>query len=117
MEHMTPKSVMSYLRRKRSGQPSRPEKAALWEKGHPRNEALKALKAGELNELKLTSVYRQHSMAETAMYRFKQLITAKLSLRNCNTQVGEAMAGVKAMNKMIGLVANVETWISRAAYR
>jgi len=38
------------------------------------------------------------------MYRFKQLISAKLSLRNYNAQVCEALAGVKAMNKMIGFV-------------
>ncbi len=35
------------------------------------------------------------------MYRFKQLISAKLNLRNYNVQVGEALAGVKAMKKMM----------------
>ena len=77
--------------------------AALWEEGHPRNEAVKALKAGELKQWKQASGYHQRSKAETAMYRFKQLIGAKLSLRNYNAQVGEALAGVKVMNKMIGL--------------
>lgn len=37
------------------------------------------------------------------MYRFKQLIGPKLSLRNYNTQVGEILAGVKVMNTLIGL--------------
>lgn len=37
------------------------------------------------------------------MYRFKQLISSKLSLRNYNAQVGEVLAGVKTMNKMTGL--------------
>jgi hypothetical protein len=77
--------------------------AALWEEGHPRNEAVQALKAGELKEWKRASGYHQRSKAETAMYRFKQLISAKLSLRNYNAQVGEALAGVKAINKMTGL--------------
>ena len=41
---------------------------------------------------------------ETAMYRrVKQLIGAKLSLRNYNAQVGEALAWVKAINRMTGL--------------
>ena len=41
----------------------------------------------------------QRSIAETAMYRFKQLIGPKLSLRSYNAQVGEILAGVKVMNK------------------
>ncbi|MCF1432106.1 MAG: hypothetical protein LPH20_15025, partial [Shewanella sp.] len=35
--------------------------------------------------------------------RYKQLISPKLSLRDYDAQVGEALAGVKAMNKVIGL--------------
>lgn len=37
------------------------------------------------------------------MYRFKQLISSTLSLINYNAKVSEALAGVKAMNKMTGL--------------
>ena len=37
------------------------------------------------------------------MYRYKQLNSAKLSLRDYNAQVGEIMAGIKVMNKVIGL--------------
>ena len=37
------------------------------------------------------------------MYRYKQLISPKLSLRNLNAQVGEMLAGVKVLNKVIGL--------------
>ena len=77
--------------------------AALWEEGYPRNEAVKALKAGELKEWKRSSGYHQRSKAETAMYRFKQFISSKLSLRNYNAQVGEVLAGVKAMKKMMVL--------------
>lgn len=77
--------------------------AAFWKKGHPRNEAVAALKAGELEQWKKNSGYHQRSIAETAMYRFKQLIGPKLSLRSYNAQVGEILAGVKVMNKVIGL--------------
>lgn len=77
--------------------------AALREEGHPHNEGVKALKADELKQWKQASGYHPRSKAETAMYRFKQLISSKLSLRNYNAQVGEALDGVKAMDKMIGL--------------
>lgn len=77
--------------------------AAFWKTGHPRNEAVAALKAGELEQWKKDSGYHQRSIAETAMYRFKQLIGPKLSLRSYNAQVGEILAGVKVMNKVIGL--------------
>ena len=45
----------------------------------------------------------QRSLAETSMYRFKQHIGPKLSLRSYNGQEGETLAGVKVMNKAIGL--------------
>lgn len=77
--------------------------AAMWEEGHSRNEAVAALKGVELKEWKKGSGYHRRSIAETAMYLFKQLIRSKLSLRNYNTQVGEISAGVKVMNKLIGL--------------
>lgn len=37
------------------------------------------------------------------MSRYKGLTSGQLSLRNYNTQVGEELANVKAMNKVIGL--------------
>ena len=37
------------------------------------------------------------------MYRVKQLLGGKLSLRNDNAQVGEAYAMIKALNKLTGL--------------
>ncbi|CAG37916.1 probable transposase (partial length) [Desulfotalea psychrophila LSv54] len=55
--------------------------AAMWEEGHPRNEAVGALRKGELKEWKASTAYHQRSLAETAMYRYKQLISGKLSLR------------------------------------
>ena len=62
-----------------------------------------ALKAGELTQWKKESGYYRRSIAETAMYRFKQIIGPKLSLRNYNAQMGEILADVKVMNKLIGL--------------
>ena len=47
------------------------------------------------------------TLSETAMYRYKPLISPKLSLRDYNVQVGEALAVVKAMNKVIGLRMSV----------
>lgn len=44
--------------------------------------------------------YHRRSVAETAMYRFKTRLGAHLSLRNYIAQVGEAMAMVKALNRM-----------------
>ncbi|MEZ8013846.1 MULTISPECIES: IS5 family transposase [Vibrio] len=77
--------------------------AALWEEGHPRNEAVKALKNGTIAEWKSESGYHYRSISKTAMSRYKGLTSGKLSLRCYNAQVGEIMANVKAINKVIGL--------------
>ncbi|RJG47968.1 IS5/IS1182 family transposase, partial [Motilimonas pumila] len=76
---------------------------AFWEEGHPRNEAVSALKADELKEWKKSAGYHARSLSETAMSRFKGLTSGKLSLRCYNGQVGEALANVKAVNKVIRL--------------
>ena len=49
---------------------------------------------------KKISGYHRRSLAETAMYRFKQLLAGKISLRNYSGQVGEVMAYVSAINKL-----------------
>ena len=77
--------------------------AGYREEGHARNEAVAALKKDELKQWKNHNDYHQRSLSETAMYRYKQLISPKLSLRDYNGQVSEALAGVKVMNKVIGL--------------
>ncbi len=46
------------------------------------------------------SGYHRRSLAETAMYRFKQLLAGKISLRNYNGQVGEIIAYVSTINKL-----------------
>ncbi len=74
--------------------------AGLWERGHPRNEAVLVMRKEGLAHWKTMSGYHQRSLAETAMYRFKQLMTGKISLRTYNGQVGEVMAYVGAINKL-----------------
>ncbi|WP_422527162.1 transposase, partial [Serratia fonticola] len=43
---------------------------------------------------------RNQAVAETAMYRVKQLFGGHLTLRDYDAQVGEAMAMIRALNKM-----------------
>nr|WP_139709061.1 IS5 family transposase [Aeromonas allosaccharophila] len=75
--------------------------AGLSEKGHPRNEAVLVARKEGLAHWKKISGYHRRSLAETAMYRFKQLLAAgKISLRNYNGQVGEVMVYVSAINKL-----------------
>ncbi len=73
------------------------------EMGHPRNEAVEALKAGQLKQWEIDNGYHQRFLAETAMGRYKQLNSPMLSLRDYARQVVEALACVKAMNKDIRL--------------
>lgn len=77
--------------------------AGLWEEGHPRNDAVLVMRKEEQTHWKRTSGYHRRSLAETAMSRFKQLMTGKLSLRNYNNQVGEVMVYVSAINKLNAL--------------
>ncbi|MEZ8046452.1 IS5 family transposase, partial [Vibrio sp. 10N.247.310.56] len=77
--------------------------AVLWEDGHPRNEAVTALRNGTIVDWKVESGYHYRSISETVMSRYKGLTSGKLSLRCYNAQVGETLANVKAMNKVIGL--------------
>ncbi|HFX0255975.1 TPA: transposase, partial [Klebsiella pneumoniae] len=49
---------------------------------------------------KWTTEYNRRSIAETAMYRMKQLLGDSLTLRDYDGQVAEAMALVRALNKM-----------------
>lgn len=44
--------------------------------------------------------YHQHSVAETAIFRIKTLPDGHLSLRDYDAQIGEAIAMVKALNRM-----------------
>lgn len=44
--------------------------------------------------------WKRHTVAETAMYRVKQLFGGHLTLRDYDAQVGEALAMIRALNKM-----------------
>nr|AKN37953.1 Mobile element protein [Enterovibrio norvegicus] len=80
------------------------EGAAFWERDHPRNLAVGCQKLyGSNQHWKVRYGYHKRSLSETAMYRIKQLLGGRLSLRNYNAQVGETYAMVKALNKMTGL--------------
>ena len=74
-----------------------------WEPGHPRNKAIAALKSGKLKQWKMDIDYHKRSLSETAMSRYKQLASGKLSLRNYNAQVGEVNANIKMLNKLCTL--------------
>ncbi|PLO08571.1 IS5/IS1182 family transposase, partial [Klebsiella pneumoniae] len=49
---------------------------------------------------KWTTEYNRRSIAETAMYRMKQLLGDSLTLRDYDGQVAGAMAMVRALNRM-----------------
>ena len=49
---------------------------------------------------KWNTTYNRRSVAETAMYRVKQLFGGHLTLRDYDALVGEAMAMIRALNKM-----------------
>lgn len=91
--------------RKKGIKPTIPPRsnAGFWEDGHPRNEAVIALKSGHLEEWKREAGYHQRSLSETGMYRYKKLLSPQLALRDYDAQVGEALTNVKAMNKVTRL--------------
>ena len=73
------------------------------EKEPLRNAAMLVMRKERLPDWKKVSVYHRHSLVETAMYRFKQLLAGKISLRTYNGQVGDVMAYVRALNKLNAL--------------
>ncbi len=80
------------------------EGAAFWENGHPRNLAVGCKRLyGSNNKWKKRYGYHKRSLSETVMFRVKQLLGGRLSLRNYNAQVGETYAMIKALNKLTGL--------------
>ncbi len=80
------------------------EGAAFWERGHPRNLVVGCQKLYGSNKYwKERYGYHKRSLSEIAMYRVKQLLGGKISLRNYNAQVDETYAMIKALNKLTGL--------------
>ncbi|MBM5244932.1 IS5 family transposase, partial [Vibrio parahaemolyticus] len=63
------------------------EGAAFWENGHPRNLAVGCKRLyGSNNKWQKRYGYHKRSLSETAMFRVKQLLGGRLSLRNYNAQ-------------------------------
>lgn len=67
------------------------EGAVLWEQRHPRNLAVcwQQLYGSNKQWKKRYGYHHRPSISETAMYRVKQLLGGRLSLRNYNGQVGD----------------------------
>lgn len=76
--------------------------AQYWpDKYHERNHAVANQHLSGSNSVWKKKVgYHRRSVAETAMFRFKTLLGGHLSLRDYDAQVGEALAMVKALNRM-----------------
>jgi hypothetical protein len=79
------------------------ENAVPWEDGHPRTRALAGIAEQGLPGWKESSGYHRRSLAENAIYRFKQLFGDRLASRLFETQVTEVHARVAAMNTMTAL--------------
>ncbi|WP_146679110.1 hypothetical protein [Candidatus Enterovibrio escicola] len=61
------------------------------------------MKKDKLAELEKDWGYHKHLLAKTAMFRYKQLLDPKRTLRNYNDQVSEALINVKEINKVVRL--------------
>lgn len=77
--------------------------AQYWpDKYHERNHAVANQHLSGSNEVWKKKVgHHRRSVAETVMFRIKTLPGGHLSLRNYDAQVGEAMAMLKALNRMM----------------
>ncbi|WP_227661587.1 IS5 family transposase [Klebsiella pneumoniae] len=98
----TPGSVTMNCGVRKSAPLSRPERCGLLASEYAdRNRAVANQRlTGSNARWKWTTDYNRRSIAETAMYRVKQLFGGSLTLRDYDGQVAEAMALVRALNKM-----------------
>jgi hypothetical protein len=76
------------------------DNAAYWESGHPRNAAVAACRRDGRPAWKRESGYHRRSLAETAVYRFKQLIGERLWARTGDNQAAEVYAAIAVINRM-----------------
>ena len=85
-----------------AGQYERPLNTSYWPAEYAdRNQAVARQRLTGSNAYwKWNTAYNRRSVAETAMYRVKQLFGGHLTLRDYDAQVGEAMAMIRALNKM-----------------
>ncbi|WP_260676674.1 transposase, partial [Klebsiella pneumoniae] len=98
-----PRLCHDELRRKKISALIPPRKGAGYWPGEyaDRNRAVANQRmTGSNARWKWTTDYNRRSIAETAMYRVKQLFGGSLTLRDYDGQVAEAMALVRALNKM-----------------
>ena len=75
-----------------------------WAEDHPRNAAVSACEseAGR-GDWKRRTGYHRRSLAETAMYRMKQLVGPRLRSRRFDLQQVEVHAGIAVLNRMASL--------------
>ncbi len=76
--------VCHHVLKSRGITPSIPPRTdvGFWEEKDPRNEAVKALKEDKLAEWKEDRSYHKRSLAEIAIFFYKQLLIPKLTLHN-----------------------------------
>lgn len=74
--------------------------AAYWASGHPRNQAVTDCRKKGRGAWKRDVGYHRRSLAETAVYRFKQLIGSALSARVPDNQGTEAYMGIAVIQRM-----------------
>jgi hypothetical protein len=83
--------------------------ARIWQHGnthaspHPRDEAVRAIRARGRKMWKAESGYHQRSLAETAMFRFKTIFGDHLSARLLSTQATQFGVRCRALNIMTHL--------------
>ena len=83
--------------------------ARIWQHGnthappHPRDEALRFIRAHGRQKWKAESDYHQRSLAETAVFRFKTILGDQLSTRLWATQATQFGARCRALNIMTHL--------------
>ena len=66
-----------------------------------RDENLRAIRKVGRKRWKIEVGYHKRSLAETSMYRFKQLFTDKLCARLFENQATEAFSKCQILNRMI----------------
>ena len=88
--------------------------AVPWAADHPRTQALAAIAEQGLAGWKQATGYHHRSLAENAMYRFKQLFGDRLACRQLETQVTEVHSRVAALNVMtyLGMPVSVPCRVS-----
>lgn len=79
------------------------DKAVAWEADHPRTQALAAIQEKGVVQWKKDTAYHHRSLAENAMYRFKQLFGEAVASRLFDSQVNEVHARMATMNRMTHL--------------